>query len=152
MPAAEKNQRTRTLIRSEADADCAGGSPKPAVNVPWKRWLRCRFERVPMPLARCRRPTSCRPRFSDSLGHYADAGFQPMKPAEPVSREKKIESYEQTLDGANYVQQHLQGQQSRLFGRSAGRALAQFSQGVAPATATGKQTKRCQPSSTMPGL
>lgn len=142
MPAVEKKPKDAHVDPVKPTQTAPAAVQKPAVNVPWEALAPVPLEHVPMPLGPVPTPDKLPPEvFSDSLGHYADAGFQPVKPAEPVSREKKIESYEQTLDGANYVQQHLQGQQKVDYLEDRLGALAQFSQGVAPATATGKQTE-----------
>ena len=127
MPAVEKKPKDAHVDPVKPTQTAPAAVQKPAVNVPWEALAPVPLEHVPMPLGPVPTPDKLPPEvFSDSLGHYADAGFQPMKPAEPVSREKKIESYEQTLDGANYVQQHLQGQQKVDYLEDRLGALAQF--------------------------
>ncbi len=115
---------------------------KPATNVPWEAMVPVPLERVPMPLGPSPAADKLPPEaFSDPLGHYAEAGFQPQTPVAPVSREKKIDNYQQTLDGANYVSQHMSGTQKVEYLEDRLGDLSRFSKDVAPSGANGKQTE-----------
>ncbi|MBL8635339.1 MAG: hypothetical protein JNM40_19085 [Myxococcales bacterium] len=112
---------------------------KPTADIPWEALAPVPMQHVPLPLqpvpSADKLPSSL---FSQPLGMYSDTGFRPMPLMNPVERDKKIDSYQKTLDGATYVAGNLKGQQKVEYIEDQLEALSRFSKDVAPDDATGK--------------
>ena len=115
---------------------------KPTADIPWEALAPVPMQHVPLPLqpvpSADKLPSSL---FSQPLGMYSDTGFRPMPLMNPVERDKKIDSYQKTLDGATYVAGNLKGQQKVEYIEDQLEALSRFSKDVAPDDATGKATE-----------
>jgi hypothetical protein len=139
MPAVEKRPQDEHAPEQKPVVGPDKWVRKPLANIPWEALAPVSLEHVPMPLGPVPTPDKLPAElFSKPLGLYAETGFQPVKPADPLPREKRIDSYQQTLDGANYAAGNLKGQQKVEYIEDQLDALARFSKDVAPADSTGK--------------
>lgn len=139
MPAVEKRPQDEHAPEQKPVVGPDKWVRKPLANIPWEAMAPVSLDHVPMPLGPVPTPDKLPAElFSKPLGLYAETGFQPVKPADPLPREKRIDSYQQTLDGANYAAGNLKGQQKVEYIEDQLDALARFSKDVAPADSTGK--------------
>ena len=139
MPAVEKRPQDEHAPEQKPVVGPDKWVRKPLANIPWEALAPVSLDHVPMPLGPVPTPDKLPAElFSKPLGLYAETGFQPVKPADPLPREKRIDSYQQTLDGANYAAGNLKGQQKVEYIEDQLDALARFSKDVAPADSTGK--------------
>ncbi len=112
MPAVEKRPQDEHAPEQKPVVGPDKWVRKPLANIPWEAMAPVSLDHVPMPLGPVPTPDKLPAElFSKPLGLYAETGFQPVKPADPLPREKRIDSYQQTLDGANYAAGNLKGQQ-----------------------------------------
>ena len=91
------------------------------------------LEHVPTPLGQVPKADKLPPEaFAEPLGHYADIGLLPPAIYERGPRDKRIDAYQMTLDGANYASQFLKGPEKAKYLEERLDALSKFSQDVAP--------------------
>jgi hypothetical protein len=111
--------------------------PKKLETLPWQAMVPVPLQNVPMPLGPVPTPDKLTPDLlGPAVGNYAETGFRPTVAQPAVPRDKRIGTYEQTLDGANYVQQHLKGPEKEQYLEDRLKALSKFSQDVVSPSAT----------------
>ena len=142
MPAVEKRPEDLHAPEVKPESGTVSGPDKwvrkPLASIPWEAMAPVPLEHVPTPLGQVPKADKLPPEaFAEPLGHYADIGLLPPAIYERGPRDKRIDAYQMTLDGANYASQFLKGPEKAKYLEERLDALSKFSQDVAPEDATG---------------
>ena len=142
MPAVEKRPEDLHAPEVKPESGTVSGPDKwvrkPLASIPWEAMAPVPLEHVPTPLGQVPKADKLPPEaFAEPLGHYADIGLLPPAIYERGPKDKRIDAYQMTLDGANYASQFLKGPEKAKYLEERLDALSKFSQDVAPEDATG---------------